>query len=78
MKTAVSLPDEVFARADRYARRMGRSRSGLYAEAIDEYLVRHDPDAVTAKLDQIASELNGPTDEFVTTAARQVLERTDW
>ena len=45
-KTAVSLPDDVYREADRYAKRTGKSRSWLYAEALAEYLARHAPDQV--------------------------------
>ncbi len=55
MKTAVSLPDDVYARAERAARRLGRTRSALYAEALREYLDRHEQEqlSVTAFLDEV-------------------------
>ena len=40
MKTAVSVPDELFEAAERQAERTKKSRSQLYAEAIAEYLAR--------------------------------------
>lgn len=42
MKTAVSLPDELFERIERCARRLKLTRSGLLAEAAREYLAQHD------------------------------------
>ncbi len=79
MKTAVSLPDELFAEAERLARRLKKPRSRVYSEAIKEYVARHDPDLVTGKLDELMSGPEAPkTDEFVSTAARKILERTDW
>jgi predicted transcriptional regulator len=55
VKTAVSLPDDVYARAERIARRLGRTRSALYAEALREYLDRHEQEQlrVTALLDEV-------------------------
>lgn len=47
MKTAVSVPDELFEAAERQAQRTKKSRSQLYAEALAEYLARHAPDEVT-------------------------------
>jgi len=44
MKTAVSIPDDVFEKAERHARRMGKSRSQLYNHALAEYVARHAPD----------------------------------
>ncbi|MFL5301088.1 MAG: ribbon-helix-helix protein, CopG family, partial [Anaeromyxobacteraceae bacterium] len=51
MKTAISLPDDLFEQAERLARRLDKSRSELYREAVAEYVARHDPEAITAALD---------------------------
>jgi metal-responsive CopG/Arc/MetJ family transcriptional regulator len=53
MKTAISLPDELFSAADVLAGRLGVSRSELYATAVAEFLAKHTPSEVTARLDQV-------------------------
>lgn len=78
MKTAISLPDEVFRAAERHARRVRKSRSQLYAEALSEYLARHAPDEVTERMNEVMDHLQEPRDPFVTAAARRILERTEW
>ena len=78
MKTAISLPDKVFLAAERHAGRMQTSRSQLYAQALSEYLARHAPDEVTEAMNQVMDELEGPTEPFVTEAARRVLEKSEW
>lgn len=78
MKTAVSLPDAVFREAERQARRMRKSRSQLYAEALSEYLARHAPDQVTEAMNAVVENLPQPTDPFVAVVARAVLERSEW
>jgi hypothetical protein len=78
MKTAISLPDEVFRDAERLAKRLKRSRSRLYAEALAEYVARHDPEAVTQALDRLARELDTRPDRLTTAAARRVLEGSEW
>ena len=78
MKTAISLPDEVFQAAERHAGRMRKSRSQLYAEALSEYLARHAPDEVTKAMNQVMEELEEPTDPFVSVAARRILEKSEW
>jgi metal-responsive CopG/Arc/MetJ family transcriptional regulator len=60
MKTAVSLPDKLFTGAERLARRLKVTRSELYARALDEYLSRHAPDAVTEALDRVCEQLGTP------------------
>jgi metal-responsive CopG/Arc/MetJ family transcriptional regulator len=49
MKAAVSIPDEVLAKAERLARRSKRSRSELFSAALSEYVARHAPDEVTER-----------------------------
>lgn len=77
MKTAVSIPDDVFADAERLARRLRHSRSQLYARALREFVARHEPNHVTTALDAVVAE--EPTaDAFVTRAGRRAIERTNW
>jgi len=78
MKTAVSIPDEVFKGADRLAKRTRKSRSQLYTDAVSEYLARHSPDAVTEAMDQVLSGIENPLDRFVSSAASRILEQTEW
>lgn len=78
MKTAVSVPDEVFRAAERHARRTRKSRSQLYAEALSEYLARHEPDEVTDAMNAVVDRLEEADDRFVSAAARRVLEGSEW
>jgi len=78
MKTAVSIPDEVFEGAERLARRTKKSRSRLFSDALKEYLARHTPDEVTEAMNRACSEIGAGKDPFVSTAARRVLERSEW
>ena len=78
MKTAVSIPDDLFEQAERLARRVGATRSGLYSRAVQEFVARHAPDEVTAAMDRVCDAVGETRDEFVTAAARETLERSDW
>ena len=78
MKTAVSIPDDVFEGAERLARRTKKSRSQLFSEAVREHVARHAPDEVTAVMDRVCAALGEPADKFVSSAARRILERTEW
>jgi metal-responsive CopG/Arc/MetJ family transcriptional regulator len=78
MKTAISLPDEIFEQAERMARRLKKSRSEIYREAVVEYVARHDPDAVTQAMNYVVDSVGGERDDFGKTAARRVLERSEW
>ncbi len=78
MKTAVSIPDEVFEKVERLARRAGRSRSEVFSAALREYVARHTPDEVTEAMDRVCAVVNDERDELVAAAASRVLERTEW
>jgi len=53
MKTAISLPDDLFHKAERVAARLKVSRSELYARALAAYLREHDGDQVTRAIDRV-------------------------
>ena len=55
MKTAVSLPDDLFRLAETTARRLGISRSDLHAKAIAEFLKQHDGSRITERLNDVYS-----------------------
>jgi metal-responsive CopG/Arc/MetJ family transcriptional regulator len=79
MKTAISIPDEIFQDAERLARRLKQSRSEVYSRALAEYLARHSPDEVTETMDKVLAEVAEPgADEFVSKAARRTLRRSEW
>jgi len=78
MKTAVSIPDEVFEGAERLARRTKRSRSRLFSDALKEYLARHSPDKVTEAMNAACDEISDTRDAFVSAAARRILEKSEW
>jgi metal-responsive CopG/Arc/MetJ family transcriptional regulator len=77
MKTAISIPDEVFAEAERLARRLKKSRSELYSRALREYVARHSPDYVTETLDRIFEE-SPPKKNLARAAAARTLRRSQW
>ena len=55
MKTAISLPDTLFERAERAASRLNLNRSQLYAQALEEFLDRTDPERITAAFNAVYS-----------------------
>ena len=79
MKIAVSVPDALYERAEEFAARLGMKRSQLYARAVEEFLLTHDEDAVTAALDALAVEAASSAPEGTGRAAGQALiDSGDW
>ena len=78
MKTAVSIPDDVFEEAERLARRSKKSRSQLFSDALREYRSRHEKEEITEAMDRVCADLEDSRDAFVSLAGRRVLERSEW
>ena len=78
MKTAISLPDDVFTAADALAGRLGLSRSELYATAVAEFLVKHTASEVTARLDRIYASEAGSLDPEFRRAQASAVGREYW
>ncbi|MBA2323140.1 MAG: ribbon-helix-helix protein, CopG family [Pseudonocardiales bacterium] len=75
MKIAVSLPDELFKRADEIASRLGLNRSQLYARALEQYIGSQGDDPVTAKLDELADQLGSGIGPEV---GRRLIDSGNW
>jgi antitoxin MazE6 len=78
MKTAVSLPDDLFKGAENLRHRLKISRSEVYRRAIAEYLLRHSPDQIREALDETVAAVGQEQDEFVRAAGRRLLKRVEW
>ena len=80
MKTAISIPDDLFAQAESAADRLGMSRSELFGRAIAHFLKLHDEDAVTQAMNQAwdGLEESAESSKFRRAAARQIAERDEW
>jgi metal-responsive CopG/Arc/MetJ family transcriptional regulator len=78
MKTAVSIPNDLFEGAERLARRTRKSRSRLFSDALREYLAHHTPDNITELMDKALAQIGAGKDRFVSSAAQRVLRHIDW
>lgn len=78
MKVAVSIPDDVFTEAESLAERLEASRSEIYSRALREFLGRHAPDRVTARINEVIAAVGAEPDPFSQRAARNVFRRVEW
>ena len=78
MKTAVSVPDEIFNEAERFARKSGKSRSEVFSKALQEYLSRHASDAITEAMNAVCAKVGKQEDSLAKMAARRILRRSEW
>ena len=78
MKTAISLPDELFNRAESLANRLGLSRSRLYAQALEDYIARHQARRVSERLDAVYGTESSTVAPSIVAAQSRVLKRSEW
>jgi hypothetical protein len=77
MKTAISIPDDVFLDAELLAHKTKKSRSEIYSRAVREYVARYSEDGVTDALDALYDK-PAESDEFGQAAARNALGQVEW
>ena len=78
MKTAISLPDSLFAEAEQAAERLRMSRSKLYATAIAQFLKQHGSRAVTERLNEVYAEEKSQLDPVLHALQLRSLPHEDW
>ena len=75
----MSLPDDLYERAEEAAHRLGLKRSQLYARALATYLRDLGPDPVTERLDELVAEHakeRAPRESSA--SARASIDSGDW
>lgn len=78
MKTAISIPDDIFQSAEQLARRLGVSRSELYVQALKSYLQEHHEEGVTEALNTIYEDIRAQLDPVLQQVQTRSLPRDDW
>ena len=78
MKTAISMPDEIFARMAQAASERGLSRSELISTAVRAYLDDLQHDGLTAAIDAALLGHRDDSAAAATAAGRSRLAADDW
>lgn len=78
MKTAISLPDALFKSGDSLAKRMGVSRSELYARALAEFVAKHKTNQFTQRLNAVYADEDSRLDPAAVSAQLRTLSRESW
>jgi metal-responsive CopG/Arc/MetJ family transcriptional regulator len=82
MKTAISIPDDIFLSAEKTAKKLGIPRSQLFTKAIEEFLQNHSKENTTKKLNTIYSKnrlsVNNSISETSVQLLRNSLKDDSW
>jgi len=78
VKTAISIPDEVFQAAEELAERLGVSRSELYATAVREYVAALRSRGVTERLNEVYADETSGLDPALQRAQAGAVGSEEW
>ncbi len=79
MKTAISIPDNLFEAAERVAKHLGISRSELYQKAISSFIADKSDSSITAELDRVyQTRESGQLDPVLETLQQLSLPEEEW
>ena len=78
MKTAISMPDELFSRAETFAKRHRLTRSALVSRAVDEFLHRNQGSDITARLNEVYAKSDSSLDPALQRMQFASLPREEW
>ena len=78
MKTAISIPDEVFDSAEKLAEEAGISRSELYTTALRSYLEQQQGMKVMERLNEIYGKEESRVDPVLKKLQSKVMRREKW
>ena len=78
MKTAISVPVEVFQTSERLAKKLKVSRSAVFAMGIKKLAEEYDDDYVTAKLNEFYSKEKAELDPVILKMAALSLPDDEW
>lgn len=78
MKTAISIPDDLFAEAEGVADRLGLSRSEMFARAVRAFVRRNRHQGVTERLNRVYPAEGSELDPAIASMQDASLPREDW
>ena len=78
MKIALSIPDEVFESGETLGKRLGVSRSRLYATALAEFVAKHRGRKITARLNAVYGSEDSRVPRALRRLQRRSIARESW
>jgi metal-responsive CopG/Arc/MetJ family transcriptional regulator len=82
MKTAISIPDELFLSAENTAKKLGIPRSQLFAKALEEFIQNHSKEKISEKLNEVYSNNGNKIESTISNISvsnlRKSLQNDSW
>jgi metal-responsive CopG/Arc/MetJ family transcriptional regulator len=78
MKTAISISDDLYAKAEKYAKRKKLSRSSLYSKAIEEYLKKDEEQKIIDQINKVCEQVDTSLDPAIMEYQRRAIGKSKW
>ena len=78
MKTAISIPNDVFAKAEILSKRLKISRSKLYSKAVNKFIEENKTIDITTILNEVYNDNNSSVDKSLYKMQLSGLDKEDW
>ena len=78
MKTAISVPNDVFELSEKLAKKLKVSRSKIFAMGVKKLAEEHDDDEVTARLNEFYGKEKAEIDPVIMKMAALSLPKEEW
>jgi len=78
LKTAISIPEDIYRDAEDAAKKLGITRSRLYSAAVADFLNRYRKEDIKAKLNEVYTAGSPGIDPALTALQLASLPREEW
>lgn len=78
MKTAISIPDDLFNSADEAAKNLGLSRSALIQKALEDYLENQNQKMIVEKLNRVYGRVDSSIPLEIQKYQKSQIKTEDW
>ena len=78
MKIALSIPDELFDSAETLSKRLGLSRSRLYATDLEDFVAKHHAKKITGRLNAVYASQDSRIDRGTRRLQARTLSKNAW
>jgi len=78
MKTAISVPSDVFQLSEKLAKKLKVSRSAIFAMGVKKLAEEHDEDEIIAQINRVCKKVNTSVDPVLFQMAMLSLPKDEW
>ena len=78
MKTAISVPNEVFQLSEKLAKKLKVSRSAIFAMGVKKSAEEHDEDEIIAQINRVCEKVDTSVDPVLFQMAMLSLPKDEW